>query len=407
MSKVLEYIEGQRDTVIDLQNDLVSIPALGPTNNGAGEADKAKYLLNYLRGLGFADIREMPAPDERVPKGKRPNIAAVIPGKTGTKTFWIISHMDIVPPGDLALWDSDPYRLKVEGDLLFGRGVEDNHQGLVASLIAAKAFIETQTQPAMNLGLILVSDEETGSKYGLDFVVREHSDMFTPEDLFLVPDFGTEDSQMIEVAEKSMLWLKIAVHGKQCHASTPEKGVNSLVAASAFILKLSRDLPRMYDAEDELFDPPRSTFEPTKKEANVPNVNTIPGLDVFYLDCRILAKYDLAEVMERIRSMGEEIENRYKVKIEYELVQREQAAPATEADSEIVTRLAKGIEKIYGVKARPMGVGGGTVAAFLRRRDHHAAVWSTLLGTAHQPNEHASITNIIKDAQVMASIVLE
>ncbi|MGE4298818.1 MAG: M20 family metallo-hydrolase [Desulfovibrionaceae bacterium] len=402
---LLDHIDTQRDTVIDVQRGLVAIPALGPTNGGQGETEKAAFLEGWLRGIGMADISRIDAPDDRVASGARPNIAAVIPGADRSRTFWIISHVDVVPSGDLGLWTSPPFELRVDGDTLYGRGVEDNHQGIVASLVLAKTLLETRTVPPMNLGLLLVADEETGSALGLDHVLAARPDLFRTNDLFLVPDFGAEDGTLIEVAEKSMFWVKVVVDGRQCHASTPEQGVNSLVGAAAFIMKV-RGLYDRFNLQNPLFSPPYSTFEPTRKDANVPNVNTIPGRDVFYIDCRVLAEYNLAEVMAAIEALGREVEAEHGVTISYEHTMREQAAPATPVDSDIVARLMRAIPAVLGREPRPVGIGGGTVAAFLRRRGYEAAVWSTCSHTAHQPNERTRISWQLADAKVMASALM-
>jgi len=52
----------------------------------------------------------------------------------------------------------------------------------------------------------------------------------------------------------------------------------------------------------------KATFEPTKKEANVGNINTIPGEDVFCMDCRVLPEYDLKDVLAAIREIVRKIE---------------------------------------------------------------------------------------------------
>ena len=406
LAQLTRHLEAQSKMVIDLQRALVAIPALGPMNGGAGEKDKTEFLKGYLRDMGFAKVRELRAPDPAVPCGYRPSLAAVVPGVDATRTFWVISHTDIVPPGDLALWDSDPYTLKVEGDILIGRGAEDNHQGIICSLLVASALLGQGLTPPINYGVLLVADEETGSKYGLDYVVKHHADLFGPDDLFLVPDFGEPTSEMIEIAEKSMFWLKVVVEGKQCHASTPDAGINSLVAASALIVQIPK-LRQIFDRTDPLFNPPYSTFEPTKKEANVENINTIPGRDVFYLDCRVMPGYDLDVVLAAIKGFGDQVERDYGVSISYEFVQREQAAPPTPADSEVVTRLVRCVKAVFGNQPRLMGIGGGTVAAYLRRAGHKAAVWGTLMHNAHQPNERTSIQNSIKDAKVMAAMLFD
>jgi succinyl-diaminopimelate desuccinylase len=404
LDALLSRLDAKRDLVIDLQRELTAIPALGPDNGGPGEREKADRLKVLLADMGFPEPREINAPDPRVPCGHRPNIAVVIPGADTSRTLWIISHLDIVPPGDLALWRHDPYTLVVDGDTLSGRGVEDNQQAIVSAVILGKALLETGTTPPINYGLLFVADEETGSKYGLDYVAAHHDGLFTADDLFLVPDFGLPTSEMVEVAEKSMLWYKITVSGRQCHASTPEAGINSLSAAALFILKI----PKLHDrfpAKNPLFQPANSTFEPTKKEANVDNINTIPGRDVFYVDCRVLPEYSLDDVVAAIQDFGRDVEAACGVTIDYEVVQKEQAAPATPADAPIVRKVMDGIRAIYGASPRPMGIGGGTVAAYLRRRGYPAVVWATLEHNAHQPNERTSIKRTIGDAKVMAHVL--
>lgn len=406
LSGILEHIAASRDTVVDLQRTLVSIPAVGPDNGGQGERAKADAMLAWFKTHGISDVTEYQAPDNRVPHGHRPSIKAVIPGEDTSRTFWVISHLDIVPPGDMTLWATDPYELSVDGDVLVGRGVEDNHQGVVASLLVAKALAERGAVPPMNFGMLLVADEENGSKYGLEWLLKNHPEIFGKDDLYLIPDFGIPSSEMVEVAEKSMLWLKITLSGKQCHASSPEDGVNTLVAAAAFILRLTK-LHDMFPAVNELFKPANSTFQPTKKEANVENVNTIPGRDVFYVDCRVLPQYDLEDVLEAVYEMGREISATYGVTAEYHVVQKEQAAPATPKDAEIVARLIKAVKGVYGGNPRAMGVGGGTVAAYLRRAGLDAAVWATWTPNAHQPNERSLIKNNIGDAQVVAAALFD
>lgn len=403
--QLFNYLQKQTETGIFLQRELVALPALGPDNGGQGEIHKAQLLTTYLKQLGLPHLSHHPADDPRVESGQRPNIAAVLPGRNKDRTLWIVSHMDIVPAGDLNLWDTDPFTLHRDGDLLYGRGTEDNHHGLVASLLAAKALWDTNTVPSRNLGLLLVSDEETGSAYGLDFLFRHHRDLFQPEDSFLVPDFGTEESELVDISEKGLMWLRITVIGKQCHGSTPEKGRNSLLAASAAVLEL-RELYKSYQKQDPLFTPAYSTFESTKKEANVPNVNTIPGKDVFYLDCRVLPEYGLDQVENSVREIVDRIASKYGVEIAVERVHSESSSQ-TETTHPFVSKLLDCIRSVYQNSPSPQGIGGATVAAFPRKAGFPAAVWATLLGNAHQPNECTSIRNMIADAKVMASLTLQ
>jgi succinyl-diaminopimelate desuccinylase len=400
--QVSKKLAHYRHEMIELQRQLVSRVAVGPDQGGPGEGEKAAFLAELLQSWGLR-VDHYPAPDPRVPGG-RPNLVAYLPGRRPEKV-WVLSHLDVVPPGDLGLWNSDPYTLVVDGDLLYGRGTEDNHQGIVASLMAVKAFLDLGLTPERTVALALVSDEETGSQKGLAHLVREQRQLFSEQDLIIVPDAGSPDGTMIEVAEKSILWLRLELEGKQGHASRPQLARNTLRASAHLIVALE-ELSREFPRRDSLFEPPESTFEPTKKEANVPNINTIPGRDVFYLDCRVLPDYDLALVKERILALSEEVCRRFQVSLKMEPVQEQPSAPATAATAPVVRALSRAIKTVYNREARPQGIGGGTVAAFFRQVGLPAAVWMTVSQTAHQPNEFCSLNKLLGDARVLAHVFL-
>ncbi len=394
-------IEQLQPEVIDLMKKLISINSVGPQNNGPGETEKANFIKDYLRRCGFTEFKEYPAPDNTVADGQRPNFSVTVAGQAEQRTMWIITHTDIVPPGDLAKWHSDPYQAVIKDGKIYGRGSEDNHQGIVSAIIAAQAFMSTGVKPYPNLKLIFVADEETGSKFGLVHLLAQHPDLFRKDDLIIIPDAGEADGRLIEVAEKSIMWIKFKTTGKQVHASTPDQGINAFRAAGHLLVQLE-ELTRLFPRRDKVFNPSRSTFEPTKKVANVPNINTIPGEDVFYLDCRVLPIYPINDVSAAIRRIADKIETKFHVKIEISFEQAEQAAPATSIDAPIVYLLKSGISKVYKRKARPQGIGGGTVAAILRRQGFPVAVWSTMDEVGHQPDEYCLIENMLNDAKVFA-----
>jgi len=404
-NKIAKRIDSFRDEMIDMQIRLSSIPAMSPQNGGEGEAKKAEILLKFLKKNGFQHIDFIKAPDLDTPVGYRPNILAVYNGKNSSKTIWIMTHLDIVPPGELSLWKGDPFKAWVEEGKIYGRGVEDNQQDMLASLYALKAFQAERIKPNYDVGIALVADEETGSEKGIEYVLNQ-TQAFRSQDLIIVPDAGNEEGDMIEVAEKSILWLKFKTLGKQAHGSTPEKGINSFKAAS-FLVKELDDLYQIFPKKDPLFDPPISTFEPTKKEANVPNINTIPGEDIFYMDSRILPEYKVEEVEAKIKDIAKNIEKKFKVKIELIENQKAPAAPPTPATAPVVSALKKAIKIVYNKDAKPKGIGGGTVAALFRKAGFNAACWAKLDETAHQPNEYCIIDNMLGDAKVFAHVFLQ
>ena len=389
--------------MVALQRELTAIPALGPRNGGQGENAKAFYLEKQLKALSPASLLTIPCPDPQVPEGFRSNLLALFSGQTPSKTIWILSHLDIVPLGDRRLWKSDPFELKKKGDFLYGRGVEDDQHGIVSSYFAVKALQEEGVLPVCSIGLLCVSDEETGSQKGLEYVLKRKRRLFKANDLIIIPDAGNGEGTLIEVAEKSLLWIKFTLSGRQCHASRPDQGRNTLRGTAHLILSLEK-LPRFFNKKDLRFDIPKSTFEPTQKEANVLNVNTIPGQDVFYLDCRVLPQYSLFRVIDKIKEIAAEVGEKTGLKIKVEVVNKVQAPPPTETDAPVVKALQKAIWAVHHKKAFAQGISGATVAAFFREAGLPAAVWLTSSDTAHQPNEFCRLSHLIKDAQVFAHI---
>ena len=402
--KVFAAIEASEKEVVELETLLSSIPAFAPESGGEGELAKCEALEKWLRAHGIDRLERFDSTDERVASKKRPNLVATIPGKSEEGRLWIMSHTDVVPEGDRSMWKSDPFKVVYEGGKLVGRGVEDNQQGLVGSVMATLALLRAGIVPAHTVKLLFVADEEVGSKHGIQHLIA-NTKLFKQGDNFIVPDGGNARGDEIEVAEKNICWLKVMTKGRQTHAAMPDKGSNAFLAACDLALRIHALEKDLFTDRDALFDPDRSTVNPTKKEANVPNVNTIPGDDVFYVDMRLLPQYGVDFALAEIAKLMRAVEAEYKAECSYEIVQRNESK-ATRADAPVVTMLKAAIREVYGVEAGPVGIGGGTVAAYLRKAGHDAVVWATMEETAHQPNESALMKNILGDAKVFASLML-
>lgn len=401
LKQLTDWIDSQKKAIVDLETLLTSHPALAPESGGEGELEKCIALEQWLKKEGITDLTRFDAPDGRVKSGIRPNLVATIQGKSDKRSIWVIAHLDVVPVGEISLWSADPWKVYEKDGKLFGRGVEDDQQGLCSGVFAALAYVKNGIVPEYTVKLLFAADEEVGSVYGIQYLLKKHK-LFRKQDLIIIPDGGDSKGETIEIAEKNLLWMKIRIRGKQAHGSMPHLGKNAFLAASALAMELNA-LEKFFKKRDKLFDPPYSTFQPTKKEANVPNINTIPGEDVFYMDCRILPCYTLDEVRAEARKRMDKIEKAYGVKIKFSEEQAVQS-PATPVDSPVVKELSAAIKKVTGKKARPIGIGGGTVGGYLRIKGYNAAVWSTLDEMAHQPNEYCKIKNLMQDAKVLAAV---
>ena len=74
----------------------------------------------------------------------------------------ILAHLDVVGAGDG--WDTDPYCLVRDGDLIYGRGTDDDKGPRVAALLAMRCVRELGIPLTKNVRLIMGTDEESGSE---------------------------------------------------------------------------------------------------------------------------------------------------------------------------------------------------------------------------------------------------
>ena len=398
LEETLEIVESSYDDMVETMIGMISIPALAPVNGGDGESRKADYLQERL--VGFDSVRRIDVPDDVDPSVIRSNILAVRNGRE-KGTVWVMAHMDVVPAGDPGLWDTPPYEPVYRDGRVYGRGTEDNGQSIISAMFSSRAVLDQELQ-GMSLGVAYVADEETTSMKGIRHLLD--LGVFSKDDIIIVPDWGSPGGTLVEVAEKSVLWLRVSVEGKTCHGSSPQSGLNAYRVSTYLLADLLDRLPERFPARDGMFRPPESTFEPTKRPATVENVNTIPGHDEFCMDMRILPVYPVDEVLDFVRSVASEHAERTGAGISVEIVQCEPAGRKSSTDTVGFNALCDAVESVTGSCPEAVGVGGGTCANFFRVEGFDAYVWQCGGGTLHAPNEYVEMSNLMTDAKVFATL---
>ena len=184
-SQVEKYIEENVIEMVELEKILVPVKALAPENGGDGELEKCLVLEKYLRSHGIELLSRYDAPDSRVSSGIRPNLIAEIPGESSDYSVWVCAHLDVVPQGELSLWDSDPWQVTVRDGKIYGRGVEDNQQGLCSGVLAALSFVHQKIKPRHTIKLLFMADEEVGSNYGMNWLLENHRELFSKNDSWI------------------------------------------------------------------------------------------------------------------------------------------------------------------------------------------------------------------------------
>lgn len=403
IKELVGEVDSCRQEIIDDIVEMNSIPSVNPRMGGQGEFEKFKWIEKKLRNYNI-EYKTYDVNDDAVSQGIRRNIVVIFKGSEDIfKTVWFIAHVDTVNSGDLSLWNTNPFKPYVDGDRIYGLGTEDNGQAVIEMLHTCKIMKQRGVTAKCNIGFIFASDEETGSLYGLQALLEKN--IFLRNDEAVVPDGGSPDGCFVEIAEKSQLWIKFTVTGKQSHASMPQLGLNACSAGMHLGVMLEDTLKEKFSCRDELFNPPYSTIELTQKLANVDSPNILPGTDQFVMDLRILPEYPVAQVTGAIDEIIDSFEKANKgIKISYEFLTKVEAPEPTSPDSEIVKKLVSSISE-SGRNAYFGGIGGGTCAAILRKHNIAAVVWSTLDELAHQPNEYVIVSNVMNDTKIFLSTI--
>mmetsp|Transcript_13777 Transcript_13777/g.30386 ORF Transcript_13777/g.30386 Transcript_13777/m.30386 type:complete len:437 (-) Transcript_13777:1289-2599(-) len=238
----------------------------------------------------------------------RGNLILKYPG-TGTETCAFVgSHMDVVP-ADPTGWDRDPFKLCVEGDMLYGRGTTDclGHVALLTDLMVTLA----ETKPLMKrtIVVIFIANEENGSfpGVGVDQLAKEgYMDQLKNGPVFWI---DAADCQPCIGTAGTAQWSMKAV-GKLFHSGLPHKGMNSIELAMDAIAYIQKkfyaDFPP-HPLEKDYNFATQSNMKPTQVSCTPGSLNQLPPECTMQGDCRITPFYEVKAVMKQIDSYVAEI----------------------------------------------------------------------------------------------------
>lgn len=195
---------------IEILSKLISIKSVNDN-----EAEVADYIESLFKPYPQAQIdRVQYAPG-------RDNLVITI--GEGDKTLGFSGHEDVVAPGDLDQWTSDPFKADIRDGKLYGRGASDMKSGLAAVIIAMLDLLEADAVPG-RIRLFCTVGEETG-EYG----AAQLTDLGYVDNLagMVVAEPGNEMTE-IGYTSKGIIDYIVTAVGKQAHSSHPELGINAI-----------------------------------------------------------------------------------------------------------------------------------------------------------------------------------
>ena len=157
------------DEILSVLEKLISFKSVTPKGD-----DAIKFVADYLQKLGFKCLIKTFGPKEQ----KVTNLYAALGDEMPNICF--AGHIDVVPPGETSLWESDPFQMRVKDDLVFGRGAVDMKGAIACSLVAVSKFLSENKNHNGTISFLLTTDEEGDGTHGLKEMLEYIQDI-TPK----------------------------------------------------------------------------------------------------------------------------------------------------------------------------------------------------------------------------------
>ncbi|WP_307828691.1 M20/M25/M40 family metallo-hydrolase [Actinomadura viridis] len=222
------------DEVVQLCQELIRIDTSNPgDHSGPGERVAAEYVAEKLAEVGVESRIFESHP-------KRASLVARIEGEDPSRDALLLhGHLDVVPARKED-WTHDPFGGEIADGCVWGRGAVDMKDMDAMILAVVRKRLREGRKPPRDVVLAFLADEEAGGKWGAQYLVKEHPELFEgcTEAVGEVGGFsltvpGDRRMYLIETAEKGIGWMELTARGTAGHGSMvhPDNAVTALAEA--------------------------------------------------------------------------------------------------------------------------------------------------------------------------------
>ena len=314
----------------------------------------------------------------------------------GTTNLWLrrgrarptvvfAGHTDVVPPGPLEQWTSDPFEPTIRDGLLFGRGAADMKSSLAAFVVAAEEFVGQRPDHPGSIALLLTSDEEGPATDGTVRVVEALAARGEAIDLAIVGEPTSVDrlGDTIKNGRRGSASGRLVVHGVQGHVAYPQLARNPVHQLAPALAELAATV---WDHGDEFFPP--TTFQVSNIAAGTGALNVIPGTCELDFNLRF-APVSSAESLQRsieaiLRRHGLLFELRWTVGAE----------PFLTAPGTLVQALSEAIRAETGTPPALSTTGGTSDGRFIARICPQVVEFGPPNATIHKIDECIAVGDL-------------
>jgi succinyl-diaminopimelate desuccinylase len=355
---------------LDLTRELMSRASVSPTDGGC-----QALMCERLRAIGFAV--------ENLRFGNVDNFWARR-GSTGP-LFCFAGHTDVVPPGPLEDWTSDPFQPSIRDGMLYGRGAADMKSGLAAMVTACEEFVARHPHHRGSIAFLITSDEEGPSVDGTRRVVEVLKNRGESIDWCLVGEPSSEEvlGDTMKIGRRGSLSGRLTVHGVQGHIAYPQFADNPIHALAPALTELAS---RTWDGGNRHFQP--TSFQMSNIAAGTGAPNVIPG----ELKARFNLRFSTEQTVETLQASVERILREHGVKFSLEWFIS--GLPLLTVPGALSQAASRAVLEELGV-ATKLSTGGGTSdGRFIAPMGAQVIELGVVNSTIHKTNEHVRVEDI-------------
>ena len=356
--------------VVALTSELIRRRSVTPDDAGcqalvAGRLQQAGFQCEHLR---FGDVDNLWATHG-----------------SGQPVLVLLGHTDVVPPGPLEAWASDPFEPTIRDGVLYGRGAADMKGSVAAFTIALEQFVAAHPQHAGTVALLVTSDEEGDAIDG----VRRVATLFRERDQAIDWCITGEPSSthvlgdLLRVGRRGSLSGTLTVKGVQGHVAYPQKARNPIHQAAAALAELTS---RHWDDGYESFPP--TSLQVSNINAGTGANNVIPGEMQVLFNLRYNPHWDAAKLEAEVTALLD------RHGLEYLLRWHRSGEPFYTPEGRLRSVAREVLAEFAGAQPEESTGGGTSDARFIAPLGAHCIEVGPVNASIHQVNENVRVSDL-------------
>ncbi len=367
--------------VITLLGNLIKRQSVTP-----GDAGCQDVLMQRLAAIGF-ECEQMPFGDVSNFWARR--------GASGP-VLCFAGHTDVVPPGNLDDWSSDPFEPVVRDDTIAGRGSADMKSGLAAMIVAFEEFVAANPDHDGSLAMLITSDEEGRARDGTLKVMAALTKRNEKIDWCVIgePSSETRLGDIVRIGRRGSLSASLTVRGVQGHVAYPLLADNPIRRFAPVLAELHEV---EWDQGNEYFPP--TSFQVVDIKAGIGAPNVTPAELTARFNLRYSSVWDHESLKRRVHEVFDAHD------IDYELDWHLSGEPFLTKPGTLIDAVSQAVREQTG-SAPQLSTGGGTSdGRFIAPAGVDVVELGPINASIHKVDEHVRIEDVIALSDIYRRII--